>query len=91
MTETRHRRLLSLGSLYYEPLWLFYRKDVPFEQLRDLAGRRLAVGPEGSGTRALVRRLLRDNGVDESAWVARGWAGGAGCPVAAQRWTPPSS
>ncbi len=65
-------QLLSLGSLYYEPLWLFYRKDVAFEQLRDLAGRRLAVGPEGSGTRALVRRLLRDNGVDESAWVELG-------------------
>jgi TRAP transporter TAXI family solute receptor len=65
-------QLLSLGSLYYEPLWLFYRKDVPFQQLRDLAGRRLAVGPEGSGTRALVRRLLRDNGIDESAWVAVG-------------------
>jgi len=65
-------QLLSLGSLYYEPLWLFYRKDVPLEQLRDLAGRRLAVGPEGSGTRALVRRLLRDNGVGESAWVDLG-------------------
>ena len=26
-------QLLSLGSLYYEPLWLFYRKDVAFEQL----------------------------------------------------------
>ena len=65
-------QLLSLGSVYYEPLWLFYRRDVPFAQLRDLAGRRLAVGPEGSGTRALAGRLLRDNGVDESAWTDAG-------------------
>jgi len=64
--------LLSLGSVYYEPLWLFYRKDVPFAQLRDLAGRRLAVGREGSGTRALADRLLRDNGVDDSTWVDAG-------------------
>ena len=64
--------LVSLGSLYYEPLWLFHREGVPFEHLSDLAGRRLAIGPEGSGTRALVGRLLRDNGVDESAWVGLG-------------------
>ncbi len=64
--------LVSLGSLYYEPLWLFHREGVPFEHLGDLAGRRLAIGPEGSGTRALVGRLLRDNGVDESAWVGLG-------------------
>ena len=67
--------LVSLGSLYYEPLWLFHRKDVPFKHLSDLAGRRLAIGPEGSGTRALAGRLLRDNGVDESGWVDLG--GGA--------------
>jgi TRAP transporter TAXI family solute receptor len=64
--------LVSLGSLYYEPLWLFHREDVPFQHLSDLAARRLAIGPEGSGTRALAGRLLRDNGVDESAWVGLG-------------------
>ena len=64
--------LLSLGSLYYEPLWLFYRKEIPLARLADLVGRRLAVGPEGSGTRALVSRLLRDNGIDQSGWVAEG-------------------
>ena len=64
--------LRSLGSVYYEPLWLFYRKEFALVQLRDLAGRRLAVGPEGSGTRALAGRLLRDNGVDSSTWVDAG-------------------
>lgn len=65
--------LVSLGSLYYEPLWLFHRADIDVKQLRDLGNRRLAVGPEGSGTRALVGRLLRDNGlVEEDSWSRAG-------------------
>ena len=44
--------LTSLGSVYYEPLWLFHRRDLVVKRLSDLAGARLAVGPQGSGTRA---------------------------------------
>lgn len=62
-------RLQSLGSVYYEPLWVFHRTDFELHQLRQLAGRRIAVGPAGSGTRALVERLLADNGiVDAGNW-----------------------
>ncbi len=61
--------LRSLGSVYYEPLWVFHRADIAPRQLRELGGHRLAVGPEGSGTRALVSRLLRENGVDsDDGW-----------------------
>lgn len=60
--------LTSLGSLYYEPLWLFVRRDESIQTLSDLAGRRVAVGPEGSGTRELAARLLKDNAVDERHW-----------------------
>jgi len=73
--------LYSLGSLYYEPLWLFHRRELEVAQLRDLAGRRLAVGPEGSGTRALVDRLLRDNGVDDRDWLPLGGRGALGALV----------
>ncbi len=52
--------LLSLGSLYLEPLWIFYRAG-DINLLPDLAGKRLAVGSPGSGTRALALRLLEDN------------------------------
>jgi hypothetical protein len=59
--------------MYYEPLWLFHRSDLQLRDLRDLTGQAVAVGPEGSGTRALAGRLLRDNGVDDTArWVAKG-------------------
>jgi len=65
--------LFSLGSVYYEPLWLFSRKGLSVQRLGDLAGRRIAMGPEGSGTRALADRLLRDNGMAQTAdWVAKG-------------------
>jgi len=55
--------LLSLGSVFFEPLWVFVRKPVPARYLKDLAGRRLAVGVEGSGTRTLVLQLLQATGV----------------------------
>lgn len=59
--------LLSLGSLYFEPLWILSRAGGLPEDLRALRGKRLAVGPEGSGTRALVELLLNANGIRPDA------------------------
>jgi len=57
--------LTSLGTIFYEPLWFFYR-DVPQGRtLGDLRGARLSIGPEGSGTRALALRTLALIGVGE--------------------------
>jgi TRAP transporter TAXI family solute receptor len=55
--------LLSLGSLYYEPIWLFHRKNRPLRGLNELRGLSIQVGEEGSGVRPLALRLLRDSGV----------------------------
>jgi uncharacterized protein len=60
-------KLRSLASLYFEPIWLFVRKDLPAAQLADLRGRRVAVGAEGSGTRALALQLLGDVGIDDTS------------------------
>lgn len=59
--------LYSLGSLYFEPLWLFYRGDQTLERLGDLRQRRLAVGDPGSGTHALAQALLEQNQLKEGA------------------------
>lgn len=53
--------LEGLGSLYFEPLWLFHRKSLDLDRLQQLEQLKLSVGPEGSGTRALVNRLIEDN------------------------------
>ncbi len=60
---TTHPGLSSLGRLYLEPLWLFYRADLPLDRLTNLVGKRIAVGAEGSGTRPLVTTILTASGV----------------------------
>lgn len=55
--------ILSIGKLYFEPLWIITRAGQGFQALRDLKGRRLAVGVEGSGTKALAEDLLKWSGV----------------------------
>jgi TRAP transporter TAXI family solute receptor len=57
--------LTSLGSLYLEPLWVFVRSPARIDRLTQLRGARIAVGALGSGTRAVARKLLTDNGLDE--------------------------
>jgi TRAP transporter TAXI family solute receptor len=55
--------LFALGSLYFEPLWIFSRTGARTDDMLGLRGKRLAVGPEGSGTRALIDLLLSANGI----------------------------
>ncbi len=52
--------LVSLGSIYYEPLWVFYR-GAEIHDFAGLQGKKLAIGPEESGTRALALQLLAVN------------------------------
>jgi TRAP transporter TAXI family solute receptor len=62
-TPAEHPALRSLGSLYFEPIWVFVRGVTAPSQLTGLAGKRIAVGPVGSGTRAVALPLLKDNGI----------------------------
>lgn len=55
--------LLSVGRIAYEPLWVFYSGATPLQRLSDLKGKRILVGPAGSGTAGLAMRLLAANGV----------------------------
>ncbi len=59
--------LRALGSLYFEPLWVFSRRALAVESLGDLAARRLAIGPEGSGSRAIALELLSANDLTGSS------------------------
>src|SRR5207245_1895692 len=59
----KSKEVLSLGSVSYEPLFVFYRSNIAATLLSDFKGKRLAVGHEGSGTRALAVPLLGLNGI----------------------------
>ncbi|RZJ11829.1 MAG: C4-dicarboxylate ABC transporter substrate-binding protein [Acidovorax sp.] len=64
--------LVSLGSLFVEPVWLFYRADSAeraykspkLDSLRQLRGWRVNVGSDGSGVPKLMERLLEANKVE---------------------------
>ncbi|HEY8856258.1 MAG TPA: TAXI family TRAP transporter solute-binding subunit [Rugosibacter sp.] len=58
--------LVSLGELFYEPLWIFYRDGVIKEGARvlDLKGKRLAIGQVDSGTYRLAMEILSVNGIN---------------------------
>jgi uncharacterized protein len=59
-------QLESLGGLFLEPVWVFYRKQTRIKRLSDLKGKRVAVGAAGSGTHLLALRLLSADGITES-------------------------
>lgn len=63
----------SLGSLFYEPLWFFYRKDCHLTNLTDLKRLKVAIGKNGSGTQMLSKVLLRENNIPETSWVPLGF------------------
>jgi len=59
-TEDDSPDLESLGTIGYQPLWIFCRGPEP-TQLDDLKGKRVSIGPEGGGTRFLMKTLLAAN------------------------------
>ncbi len=64
--------LASLGSLFYEPVWIFYRSELragragptPLSHVGELSGLRVNLGPPGSGSRNLMLKLLHANRVE---------------------------
>lgn len=57
-------RLVSLGSVFAQPLMVYYRGQEPVEMLSQLKGKRLAIAPEGSGAHVLAMKLIKANGID---------------------------
>ena len=54
--------VLSLGSVFYEPVWIFWR-DHPPDTVQAFLGNRVAIGEPGSGTRSAITRLFELNGI----------------------------
>ncbi|MFN4361881.1 MAG: TAXI family TRAP transporter solute-binding subunit [Hylemonella sp.] len=72
---TEDDELESLGSLFVEPVWFFYRSEAArkvrhegtLAALGDLQGLRLNVGAEGSGVPRLMQRLFEANRIDPAS------------------------
>ena len=64
--EAKREGLVSLGSLFTEPVWLFLREPVKVTQLSQLKGLKINLGPEGTGIPKLFRQVLSLNGVEPS-------------------------
>jgi TRAP-type uncharacterized transport system substrate-binding protein len=70
LSHEQSKKFYSLGSVFYEPVWIFCRKDLVKlpKDLIDLARLNLQVGlgPAGGGTLPLIRRLFAVNDIDIS-------------------------
>ena len=62
--DAERQGLISLGSLFTEPVWLFLREDKAVTELTQLKGMKINLGPEGTGVPGLFRQLLSVNGVE---------------------------
>jgi uncharacterized protein len=62
--------LVSLGSLFTEPVWLFLRerdargRKLDVRSITQLKGLRINLGPEGTGVPKLFRQVLAVNGLE---------------------------
>ena len=65
-TNDDKERLQSLGSLFFEPVWVFTREQKTIKRFSELKKKRVAVGAAGSGTYLLSRQLLSAGGITES-------------------------
>ncbi|QWD59691.1 TAXI family TRAP transporter solute-binding subunit [Polynucleobacter sp. MWH-UH35A] len=62
-------KFYSLGSIAYEPMWVFYRKELinAPNNLTDLTKFRIGVGPKLGGTQKLFHDAMQLNGIDVNA------------------------
>lgn len=59
------RELESLGTVSYQPLWLFHKRELQLAAgFMGLRGRKISIGPVGSGTQGLSLELLKRTGID---------------------------
>ena len=66
-----------MGLMYNNAFWVFCRSTETFERLSQLKGKRIAVGPEGSGTRYSAEQVLGAAGVTSTTATFLSYGGTA--------------
>lgn len=61
-----YENVQSLASVYYEPLWVFYKNEnYSIDYVIQLISKKISIGPNGSGTKDLASKILEVNGINE--------------------------
>jgi TRAP-type uncharacterized transport system substrate-binding protein len=61
--HAQYGKLWSVGRVFYEPIWVYTRGDLPVTSLRELKGMKILTGTRESGARRIANQLLKANGV----------------------------
>lgn len=64
--QAQSKGLVSLGSLFYEPIWIFYRGSKELTSITQLKGKSVNIGTEGMGLSRLFKQILSVNNMEES-------------------------
>jgi TRAP transporter TAXI family solute receptor len=64
--EPESTDLATLGSMYLEPVWVFYRGTAEYDRVAQLKGKKIAVGLPGSGAQLFALQILGANGIKTS-------------------------
>ena len=60
-----YEHIQSLASVYYEPLWVFYKNEsYSIDYVIELISKKISIGPDGSGTKDLASKILEVNGIN---------------------------
>lgn len=75
-STTQTRDLISLGSLFYEPIWLFHRAEINMQKMDAMLGLRIGMGAPNSATEILSKTVMHLLGVssNEAKFMAVGGA-----------------
>jgi TRAP transporter TAXI family solute receptor len=57
-------KVSGLAAIYYEPLWIFSKGDIRMEDKMAYRPESVAVGPKGSGTEAIAKAIIAEQGYD---------------------------
>jgi len=66
LSKDQQRGLYSLGSISYDPVWIFYRNELAnkITTIQDLSKYRVSLPPKKSGSYILTKKLFEANGID---------------------------
>lgn len=63
VSDPEHK-VSGLAAIYYEPLWIFTKRDIRMEDHMAYRPESVAVGPKGSGTEAIAKAIMAEQGYD---------------------------